>query len=52
MTVCILSFPNYGAIISKLKNNVDIQKQFMKETKANTPNFGALGKEEADALKV
>ena len=52
MTVCTLSFPNYGPIISKLKDNVERQKQFMKDTKANTPNFGNLGKEEVDELKV
>ena len=51
MTVCTLSFPNYGPIISKLKNNFNIQKQFMKDTKAK-PNFGNLGKEEVDELKV
>ena len=51
MTVCTLSFPNYGPIISKLKDNVERQKQFMKDTKAN-PNFGNLGKEEIDELKV
>ena len=51
MTVCALSFPNYGPIISKLKDNFNIQKQFMKNAKAK-PNFGNLGKEEVDELKV
>ena len=43
MTVCTLSFPSYGFILHKLKNNIQNQKEFVEDL---TKNANKLEKED------